>query len=312
MNKTLTGLFILFATTFFACSSDDDNKAYNPYKEQVKEEFYPTEITIHKENRKNAITESWQLEYYGENRSKVKYTHTINDITKTDDGAVEREETSTEKGTLQYYPDGEQIINTIEYTKTGTDKNGSRSYTEETIETATLADGVIENIRRNTTRKEGNSEKLLSGEWLFEYTSGKCTEASYNDKSDDENSATYIYDWNKKYKLTEIEAEDNNVRRTNIVYKYTYGDLSADYGFNINAFLFNSLPTIYSALGYFGKATPYELLSEEQTTKEWKNNKWQEILNGSDTRYFDFNKANGQINIHVTSDTYNIYYINFK
>lgn len=312
MNKTLTGFFILFATTFCACSSDDDNKAFNPYKEQVKEEFYPTEITIHKENSKNSVTESWQLAYYGENRSKVEYTHTIKDITMTNDGAIEREETSTEQGTLQYYPAGEQIINTIKYTKTGTDKNGTRSYSEETIETATLADGAIEYITRNTTRKDGNSEELLSGEWLFEYTSEKCTEASYTDKNDDENNATYIFDWNKKYKITEIEAEDNNVRRTNIVYKYTYGDLSKDYGFNINAFLFNNIPVIYSALGYLGKTTPYELLTETQTTKEWKDNKWQEVFNGSDTKSFEFNQANGQINIYVTSDNYNIYYINFK
>ena len=314
MKKTLTGLFILFATTFCACSSDDDNKApYDPYKDQVKENFYPTEITIHKENKKNSITETWAFTYYDKETLNATYTHTINDVTKNADEAIEREEKSTEEGTLQYYPAGEQIVNKIKYTKTGDDKTGSRSSTEETIEIATLADGTIKNIKRNTTRKEGNSEKLLSSEWNFEYTSGKCTKALYTDKNDNDNNATYNYEWSNAHTINKIESEDNNVRRTNIVNRYTYSDqLSKDYGFNINAFIHNCVPTLYSALGYLGKTTPYEILSETQATKEWKDNKWSDVLNGSDNKHFNFVETNGQIKIDITSDNYNIYYINFK
>lgn len=311
MNKNLfTPLFVILTILCSACSDDSGNGSYNPYDKQIKTDFYPTTIEIGKKHDKRTISENWGITYSGDNKEKVEYTHKIVDQYLGDEKSTTTEE---ENATLHYFANSNQIINKITYKKSYEDKNITTYYTEDITEFATIKNGVIETIDRNTIRTTGDKVENLSYRWSFEYSDGRCVASIYQDLNNTENRVSRNYKWNKKHQISEITVESNeDGMRTNSSYKYGYGELSKDYGFQINAFIFDNYPHIYAALGLFGKTTPYKIIDETQMFKEWKDGKWHEDLK-SDNKTYDLRDYSEKVNVIVDSDIYDThYYINFK
>ncbi len=311
MSKNFfTPLCVILTIICSACSDDSGNNSYNPYDKQAKAEFYPTTIEIGKKHARRNISERWDIKYSDDKKEKIEYSHKITDESLGNSSITVEEE----NGTLNFFANSNQIINKITYIKSYEDKDITTQYTEDITEFATIKDGVIESIDRNTIRTSGDKVESLSYRWSFEYSDGRCVASLYQDLNNKDNKVSRTYKWNKKHQISEItvESDEDGMRNYNS-YKYGYGDLSADYGFQINAFIYDNYLHIYAALGLLGKTTPYTVNDETQAFKEWKDGKWHENL-ASDNKIFMYNTSDPKkININVDSDIYDThYYMNFK
>lgn len=294
---------------FMACSSDD--APYNPYDHRDKESFYPSEIIINKESRNRDIDETWSFEYAKSRKNRIsKYTHTIT-TTRTDNNTTEIT-TETEEGALSY-PNENIIQNIIDYTKTV--EGGDRRQVErETItERVTCDEGRVSMIERIIDYKDenGNTTSSATTTRSFTYTGDHCTSSTYTDENGKQ-STIYTYRWDSSHKLNSVVVDDKtDERRISRTYNYAYGPVSTDYGFEINAFLYDNMPHIYAAMGMFGKSAPYVIDEEEQDFRELFDGKWEEIST-SDTKVFTPQKYSDEIEIDIYSNIYrNNYNIRF-
>lgn len=260
MKKTY---YILIATiitlTIGACS---DSENYDPYKEQNKRPFYPTNITFGNLNNDGTqIDKKWELTYNTNNNIKAyKYDYNI----KTSNG-VEMKEIHT--GELTYHKDpstGNDVIqNILTVNSNVTSLTTIESYNDKITEYVEITDGMIQKITTLGQRTYSNGEKeAYSSTRTFTYTDKYCTSSTLIDNS---GTTTYTYKWNNgKLNSTTKYLQDNSNNVTQEEYKYTYDNknLATDYEFNTMAFIYGNMPEIYAAMNLFGATSAYKIESE--------------------------------------------------
>ena len=307
MKHTFKFIFTAITSILFvACSSDDT--PYNPYDHQDKEPFYPTGIVINKENRNRRIEERWEFEYTDNRKNNIsKYTHTTK-TTRTTDNNTTEVTTETEKGTLSY--PGENLVqNIIDYTKEVEGDNRVTTERQTITERVECSDGRASRIETiiNYKNAAGNIVNSAITSRDFGYTGDHCTSSTYTDESG-KPTTFYTYRWDSSHKLVSVVIDDKNEEnRINRTYNYSYGPVSADHGFDINAFAYDNLPHIYAAMGMFGKSAPYTIDEEEQDFRELFNGKWEKLAS-SDNKVFTTTKNTNEIEIDIFSKTFNYVY----
>lgn len=302
-------LFLLTAAITLLCSCSSDDSTYNPYAYQEKTPFYPQEINIEKQNPKRKVAETWTFEY-GKDNTITAYTHTTTN--KLDKDGYTEETIERESGNLSYY--NGSITNRITIEKAVSSYDYEKYHKEEIIENAECnSDGRITTIKRFIDRynKDGIKESSTTTSRTFTYTGDYCTASTYTDADDATGAIThsYTYSWDGNHDLTSIEVEEKEKNaRTRKQYKYSYGKLGKDYGFHANAFLYNQMPQIYAAMGYFGKDCPYIVESEQQTFKIFIDGQW-ETDNSADNKIFTFISNNAdEFKYDISSEIYTTNY----
>ena len=298
----------LIAISISSCSSSDDTP-FNPYLEQEKSPFYPNEIIIEKQSAKREISEKWTFEY-NSNRTISAYTHET--TTKQQKEGYIETTVEKESGSLSYYPNG-NIANVINAEKEIFGYDYQKYNKERIIENIQCTEGRITTIERmiDSYNKDGVKTSSTTTNRTFEYADEFCVASTYTDK---DNAAgqithTYTYNWDGDCKLTSIDIDEKDGSlRTLKAYSYTYGKLGTNHMFQTNAFLYNHMPQIYAAMGYFGKDCPYTLYQEEQSFRLLIDGKWEEDYS-ADSKIFTLthNGAN-EFKYDVTSDIYNTNY----
>lgn len=312
MKKSLYSILSLVTIITLACSCSSEESTYNPFAEQEKSPFYPQEIIVEKQNNKIDISEKWSFEYTAENKIKA-YTHETTTKLETKNGT----ETTikTENGKLSYYPNGD-IHNEITL-ETNFDGPLNSAYKKDIInEDATCEDGRITDIKRQIRSYNDRGEMTTSvTNRTFTYTDSHCTSSTYTDayNADGPITHTYTYSWDSYHKLTGVEVNEKEENtRANKVFKYEYDKIDKDRGFHTNAFIYNHLPEIYAAMGYFGEDCPYTIYHEEQNFRLFIEGTWEKD-NSADSKLFTIleNKDN-EFKYDISSDIYNTnYYIKF-
>lgn len=311
MKKIYHLLLCLICTSSIFCScSSDDSSYYDPYSHQEDAPFYPREVKTEKSSNKRNVSEVWTFEYDAFNKITA-YTRETVTILQRESG----EETTTEKENGQLSYNGDDVItNTITIEKEVEGFDYRKYQKENIIEIARYSAGHITKIERFISLFNEAGEKLRSTqtERKFEYSGDHCTWSQFTDKSNADNpiTCTYTYDWDSDHKLTTIETDekssDSRIRKA---YRYKYGKLSKDHGFQTNAFLYNQLPHIYAAMGYFGKDCPYTIYHEQQSFKLLNEGTWEaDPTADSDKIYTPISNSANEFKYDISSSIYSTTY----
>lgn len=317
MKKYLFLLLPIAIITTLTCSCSDDSSSdntYNPYLHQEKVPFYPQEIIIEKQSEKRHISEKWSFEYNDDDKTINSYTHeTTTSLQKSDGEEITIEK---ESGHLSYFNNG-NILNRIEVVKEISGFDYYKRHREEIIENVQSEKGLITNIERliDSYNEDGIKTGSTTTTRTFGYAGEYCTSSKYTDADNTEGviTHTYSYTWNTEHKLTSVEIEEKGSdTRIHKTYNYTYGKLNDNHIFQTNAFLYNHLPQIYAAMGYFGKDCPYTMYQEEQVFKLFIDGKWEKD-NSADSKTVTLINNDADIfKYDILSDIYNTnYYIKF-
>lgn len=310
MKKTIIETFALLSFTLimFACSGDDT--PYNPYNHQSKEPFYPSEILIGKSSSKRNIEEKWTFEYTGRNNDTIRrYTHST--VTRITNNGFTETTTEQEEGTLSY-PNKFLVQNKINYTKKVEGFENTNEEKQIIIERAKCGYGKIESIERviDYIDENGGVIKSATSSRSFSYTGDHCTASTYTDENGKQ--TTYTYNWDSRHRLNSVVVDDKSDNtRVNRTYNYSYGPVGKNYGFDINTFIYDNMPHVYSAMGFFGDASPYVIDEERQDFRILFEGRWEKD-NSSDRKIFTTTEYTNEIKTDIMSDIYrNNYYIKF-
>ena len=258
-----TFLLMLAGMVFVSCSESDN---FNPFNEQTKGEFNPTEVTFYKSSDNMETTEKWSdIERDKNNRiTSYNYTREIK-------GYINEKETRVCR--IDYYTNhkGSENIRTrteVDFYKI--DNNGNEEkYTESVEEKIEMnSSGYITIISTTTDHLDSNSKGnavTTTSERTFTYNGDLCTGSTYCD-ADMQN--VYKYNWNA-YQLKSITVIKENKKDNTTdysTYNYTF-DTKDYYRYSPNEilpFVQNGFPQIFASMGYLGKFTPYVLTGEIQ------------------------------------------------
>ena len=313
MKKFFYLLLPLTVFTAFISSCSSDDTFYDPYITQEKNPFYPQEIVINKESKSRKVSEKWTFEY-GTDKKITAYTHetTTKHEYREKENSYTETTIETEKGELSYYSDEEiQTKITVEKEIFGLDYEKFQK--EEITEIAKCANNHITEIKRyiDSSDKNGKVTGSTITKRTFSYSGDYCTQSIFtdNEKAAEANNTTYTYNWNGAFELANVDIDEKGgSSRTRKTYKYRYGNIGANHIFQTNAFLYNHLPQIYAAMGYFGKDCPYTIYREEQDFSLFIDGKWEKD-NSSDSKLFNLlNPDNDEFKYDISSDIYSAVY----
>ena len=264
MNKIFLHTLTLALCGLFLVSCSDNENDFDPFSQQTKGEFFPTDVTFRKSSNSLDITESWTDIVRDKHNKVIRYDYTRE---------VKGEITEKEKMScaIDYYTDheGQSVIRTIsdvEFYKT--QKGIEERYTQKVQENVKLNSyGYIESIATTIDHFEGNATtpKTSTSKRTFTYNGDFCTGSLYKD---DNTQVTYKYNWSA-YQLTGITVLRENFKNNTVdynTYKYTF-DKKEFYkysGTEILPFVQSGFPQIFASMGYLGKCTPYILTDEVQ------------------------------------------------
>ena len=310
MNKNLlyTLFFALSGMFFVSCS---DSEEFDPFTQQTKGEFYPTEVTFRKNSNGMDITESWT------NITRDKQDKVISyDYTREVEGEfIEKEERSY---TINYYTnhEGKDVIRTnydVNYYKS---QNGiDEKYTQKVQESINLnKKGYIEVISATIDHLNDNATtpRTSTSRRTFTYNGDLCTGSIYKD---DNTQVTYKYNWSA-YQLKNITILRENYKNNTVdynTYKYTF-DRKEFYrysGTEILPFVQSGIPQIFASMGYLGKCTPYILTDEIQSGYTKFGNVTSENTEIRNSYHLD-GDANTKFTYSGISNIYNTYSVTFS
>lgn len=256
---TITILFI--GSLFTSCSEDN---SYNPYEEQNKGFFNPTNIVIRKNTDSREITEKWTNITRNHDNKVTSYEYSF----ETNGDIIQKE---YHKSNIKYYQrhDGENAIETntdISYSK---NVNGiTEDYTRKVHEIVYLNENgyikEISSIIDHIDTKSGEQYTTTSTR-TFAYSGDFCKSSTYRDM---DYEITYNYKWNG-YQLTKITEHKKYIKDGSTDYSTYEYQFNTKYifpykGTDLMAFVQSGMPQIYASMGYVGKGTPYILTEEEQ------------------------------------------------
>lgn len=260
----------LLLVAFTSSCSEEPATTYNPFDENKKGEFLPSNITINKSTDNFTLCETWSdITRNSENRiTGYKYRYEYNTIT----GDITNEERVCR---INYFKDhtGKDIITTetdIEYYQN--QKGIQDQYTQRLDESISLnGNGLIDRIATTIKNFENDTTIMTTSERTFSYHDDFCTSSTYNDNT---SRITYTYSWNA-YQLVDISILKDNT--DGIIeyekYQYTYDkELYLYSGTELLPFVQRGFPEILASMGYFGKSTPYVLADEKFSRRIIHNN----------------------------------------
>ena len=309
MNKNLlyTLFFALSGLFFVSCS---DNGEFDPFTQQTKGNFYPTEVTLRKNSNSIDITESWSNIVRDKQDKVISY-----DYTREVKGEfTEKEERSY---TIDYYTshEGKDVIRAnanVTYYKL---QNGlEEKYTQKVQESINLnKKGYIESISATTDHldEKATEPRTSTSRRTFTYDGDFCKGSVYKD---DYTQVTYKYNWSA-YQLKNITILRENYKNNTVdynTYNYTF-DRKEFYrysGAEILPFVQSGVPQIFASMGYLGKCTPYILTDEIQSGYTKFGNVTSENTEVRNSYYFD-GDANMKFMYSGISNVYNTYSVTF-
>lgn len=310
MNKKFFGIIatLFFSATMVACSDSDDS---NPFDQQKKGDFNPSEVIITKSSDNRTIVESWKniRRNYDNKVTSYEYNFELNgDITQFENRSC----------TMDYFTDhngNEQIRSkySVEYAKS--DKGITEKYTESIQENVTIdPKGYISRIETTIDHYANNSSEPVTttSERVFTYSGDLCTGSTYRDE---EYQISYKYNWSG-YQLRNITVLKENKKDGSIeynTYDYTFDNkrIYPYSGTSLMPFVQSGLPQIYASMGYLGKCTPYELIEEVQGGYTKFGN-----MTSNNIKVHNLYNLEGDLSVRFTysalSNIYNNYSITFN
>ena len=259
-----TFLLMLAGMVAVSCSESDD---FNPFNEQTKGKFNPTEVKFYKSSENMETTENWSnIERDRNNRiTSYNYTREVK-------GYINEKETRVCH--IDYYTNhngGENIRTRTDVDFYRIDNNGNEEkYTQSVEEKIEMnASGYITTISTTTDHLDSNSKGnavTSTSERRFTYNGDLCKESVYRDA---DMECVYKYNWNA-YQLKSITVIKENKKDNTTdysTYNYTF-DKKDYYRYSPNEilpFVQSGFPQIFASMGYLGKFTPYVLVGETQS-----------------------------------------------
>lgn len=254
--------FLIASTMLVAFAACSESESFDPYKNQSKRPFYPTNVTFSNQNNDGAqVEKKWSLSYNNDNSIKA---YTYNYTVKTGSGVEMQEEHS---GELTYHKDpstGNDVIqNILTISSNVASLPTAESYNDKITEYVEISNGTIQKITTLGQRTYSNGEKeAYSSTRTFTYTDKYCTSSTLIDNT---GTTTYKYNWGsgKLGSVTKYQ-QDNSNNVTQEEYRYTYDNinLATDYEFNTMAFVYGNIPEIYAAMNLFGATSAYKIEGE--------------------------------------------------
>lgn len=308
-KKILYTLFIALSGLFFVSCSDSDD--FDPFAQQTKGEFYPSDVTFRKSSNSMDIIEKWSNIVRDKNDRVISYEYTRE---------VKGELTEKEKRvcSIDYYANhvGKNIIRTksdVEFYKA---QNGIEEiYTQKVQENIELNTyGYIETISSTIDHFENNATtpQTSTSRRTFTYSGDFCTGSTYNDEN---TKVTYKYNWSA-HQLKNITILRENYKNNTVdynTYKYTF-DTKEFYrysGTEVLPFVQSGIPQIFASMGYLGKCTPYILTDEVQDGYTKFGNVTSENTEVRNSYNFD-GDVNNKLMYSGISNVYDTYSVTFS
>lgn len=308
MNRLFLLFTILFGATLFSCS---DSESYNPYDEQRKGDFYPSDITIKKNTESRETTEKWSNIKRDRTGRVTSYDYTL-EIK----GDISQKEERSHIITYFTTHEGLDAIETTINLKYSKSANGiTEEYNREIQEIVSInTNGYIDAIdsRIKHWKSDSTDQTMTTSRRTFEYNGDLCKSSVYNDK---DCKITYKYNWSgyQLRKITERKEDlnDGSVEYNTFNYTFSNREIYPYTGTNLMAFVQSGMPQIYASMGYLGKGTPYILTEEIQGGYTKFDNTTSNNIKIRNTYSFD-GDVNFKVAYNAFSNIYDTYSITFS